>query len=123
MLVVGALLLGAGACSAADGGGAASCASEIRIAGVTYIAGRGGEGATPVPHSGAVLHGTTLRCAEPPGSGSTVPARPAIAYAIPGVRVADAVAGPGSDVVMLAERLWQRPRAALPPELQRYVRP
>jgi hypothetical protein len=123
--VLGALLLASGACSggtAGDGGQAVSCVSAITIAGVTYVAGRGGEGAATVPHSGTVLHGTTPPCNDTPGSGSTVPAQPAIAYTIPDVRVADAVAGPGSDEVMVAERLWQRPWAELPPELQPYVR-
>jgi hypothetical protein len=130
--VLGALLLAAGACSAGaagSGGQAGSCAWEITIAGVTYIAGRGSEGAAPVPHSGTELHGTTPPCNDTPGSGSTVPAQPAIAYAIPGVLVADAVAGPGSNVagpgsneVMVADRLWQSPWAELPPELQPYVR-
>ncbi len=45
-----------------------------------------------------------------------------IASAIPGVLVADAPAGPGSNEVMVAQRLWQRPWAELPPELQPYVR-
>ena len=123
--VLGGLLLATGACSgdtAGDGGPAASCAVEITIAGVTYIAGRGGEGAMPVPHTGTVLHGTTRPCTEPPGSGSAVPGRPAIAHTIPGVHVADAVAGPGGYEVMVAEPLWQQPWAALPPELQPYVR-
>src|SRR5690349_11122855 len=80
--LLGALLLGAGACSggrSGDGGQAGSCASELTIAGVTYIAGRGGEGTALVPHTGTVLHGTTPPCNDTPGSGPTVPAQPAIA--------------------------------------------
>jgi hypothetical protein len=123
--VLGALLSGASACSegtAGDGGQAGSCAAAITIAGVTYIAGRGNEGTAPVPHTGTVLHGTTPPCADTPGSGSTEPAQPATAFTIPGLPVADAVAGPGRYEVMVAERLWQQPWAALPPELQHYVR-
>jgi hypothetical protein len=36
--------------------------------------------------------------------------------------VTDAVVRPGSNEVMLAERLWQQPWAALPTQLQPYVR-
>src|SRR4051794_2370273 len=68
--VLGVLLLAASACSAGapgNGGHAGSCASEITIAGVTYIAGRGSEGAAPVPHTGAELHGTTPPCNDTAG--------------------------------------------------------
>jgi hypothetical protein len=124
-VVVGALLLGASACSGRTGGNSGqsgSCASVIRIAGLTYIGGRGVDGAAPVPYSGALLHGTTPPCNDTPGWGSTAPAQPETAYAIAGVPVTDAVVRPGSNEVMLAERLWQQPWAALPTQLQPYVR-
>jgi hypothetical protein len=121
--VLGVLLLAAGACSAGDGGEggqAGSCADLITIAGVTYMGGRGVEGTAPVPHTGTELHATVPPCQDT-SPGSVVPAHPAIAYAIPGVLVADAVAGPYNEV-MVAQRLWDRPWAELPPELQPYVR-
>jgi|GEM_PF-2003162 len=121
--VLGVLLLAAGACSAGggDGGQAGSCASLLTIAGVTYIGGRGDEGTAPVPHTGTELHGTVPPCQDT-NPGSVVSAHPAIAYAIPGVLVADAVVRAGGNEVMVAQRLWDRPWAELPPELQPYVR-
>jgi hypothetical protein len=125
-VVASALLLGSSACSggaAGTNGQSGSCASVIRIAGTTYIGGRGVEGTgAPVPHSGALLHGTTPPCNDTPGQGSTAPAQPETAYAIAGVPVIDAVVRPGSNEVMVAERLWQQPWEALPTQLQPYVR-
>ena len=121
--VLGVLLMAAGACSAGnggDGGQAGSCADVITIAGVTYIGGRGFEGTEHVPHTGTELHGTVPPCQDTI-PGSVVSAHPAVAYAIPGVLVADAVAGPYNEV-MVAQRWWERPWAELPPELQPYVR-
>ena len=123
--IVSALLLGASACSgptADNSGQSGSCASVIRIAGLTYIGGRGIDGTAPVPYSGALLNGTTPPCNDTPGWGSTVPSQPETAYAIAGVPVTDAVVRAGSNEVMLAERLWQQPWAALPTQLQPYVR-
>jgi hypothetical protein len=121
--VLGVLLLAAGACSAGNGGAggrAGSCADVITIAGVTYIGGRGFERTAPVQRTGTELLGTV-----PPrkdtNPGSVVSAHPAIAYAIPGVLVADAVAGPYNQV-MVAQRLWDRPLPELPPELEPYLR-
>jgi hypothetical protein len=104
------------------GGQSASCAAEITIGGVTYIAGRGLEETAAVPRTGTLLHGTAPLCKDTSGHGPTGPAEPATAFTIPGVPVADAVAGPGRYAVMIAERLWPQPWAALPPELQPYVR-
>mgnify|MGYP005811792685 CR=1 FL=1 len=122
--VLGVLLLAAGACSAGnggDGGQAGSCASLLTIAGVTYIGGRGNEGTAPVPHTGTELHGTVPPCIDT-NPGSVVSPPPGTAYAIPGVLVADAVVRPSTNEVMVAQRLWDRPWAHLPPELQPYVR-
>ena len=114
LLVISACSDGSG--TAGDGGGA-SCASEITIAGTTYIGGRGDatDAVAPVPAGGTVLHGVIPPCAD-----GDQPSRPEVARSIPGVPEAEAVVGPGGDV-MVAERLWQRPRAALPRELQPYV--
>jgi hypothetical protein len=113
--VLGLPLLALGGCSG-DGsdGTSASCASEVTITGTTYIGGRG-EGAATVPVTGTVLHGATLPCAD-----GTIASRPVDVHTIPGVKQADAVVGPGGEV-MVAERWWQQPRTALPPELQRYI--
>ncbi|HEV7212501.1 MAG TPA: hypothetical protein VGN47_12405 [Blastococcus sp.] len=119
--ILGASLLALGACAdgsragQAHGGNAASCALEITVAGTNYIGGRG-KGTRPAPPSETVLHGTTFHCAD-----GDVPSRPVIAHTIPGVRQTDAVVGPGG-YVMLAERLWQQPWSALPPDLRPYIR-
>jgi hypothetical protein len=119
MALTGALLLAAGACTAGghDRGSGASCAGDISIDGARYIGGRG-DGATPVPHDGTVLHGTVLPCAD-----GDFPSRPVVAHTIPGVQVTDAVAGPDTYQVMLAEPLWEKPWSSLPAALQPYVRP
>lgn len=117
--LLGLLVLTISACSDGSGSGngdGASCASEIAVAGTTYVAGRGA-GATSVPGIGAALHGVIPPC----GDGNE-PSRPETAHTIPGVSQADAVVGPGGDV-MVAERLWELPRSGLPAELQPYVRP
>jgi hypothetical protein len=114
-------LLAISGCSGHSGteedGSGASCASEITIAGTTYIGGRGDatDTVTPVPLTGTVVHGVIPPCAD-----GDQPSRPEAARTIPGVRQSDAVVGPGGEV-MVAERLWRQPRAALPRELQRYV--
>ena len=73
-----------------------------------------------MPHTGAVLHGTAPPCIDTsPGSGVTPP--PAIAYAIAGVPTADSVVRPSTNEVMVAQHLWDRPWAELPPALQPYV--
>lgn len=114
-LVLISVSLTAGCSSGGGGGTAASCASTIEVNGVTYVAGRG---VLPFPTTGAELHGRTVTCDD---GGSPVTSEPASAHAIPGVKTADAVAT--AYAVLLAERLWQVPRAELPPELQPYVRP
>jgi hypothetical protein len=104
-------------CDSQNPASAGSCAGDIAIAGVQYIAGRG-DGAPPVPHTGRELHGTLLPCAD-----GCTPSAPVLAHSIPGVPVADAVAGPVGYQLMLAERLWQKPRSALPAAVRPYVRP
>lgn len=110
----------AAGCSSGAGGSAgdrtsASCASIIEVDGVRYIAGRG---AAPISETAAVLTGRTTPCND--GSGLETGA-PTTARSIPGVKTRDALAS--SSQLMLSERLWNVPRAKLPPELQPYVRP
>lgn len=103
-------------CDTANPASPGSCAGVIAIHGVQYVSGRG-EGAAVPPSGGRELRATQLSC------GACAPAVEVVAHSIPGVRVTDAVIGPGADELMLAERLWQVPRTRLPAALRPYVRP
>jgi hypothetical protein len=101
--------------AATSSGSSSSCAGVIEVGGITYIpAGRGG---SPVPETGSVLRGRALPCDD---GGSPVAEYPVTAHTVPGVETADAVAADGYQL-MLAERLWEVPRAQLTQALQSYL--
>ncbi len=111
-------IVGCAAGGDATGGGssAGSCADVVVLDGIRYIGGRGGDGMPLPAPTGPGLRASTAPCADGDPAVRWVQVR-----AIRRVALSDAVVATDPARILLSERLWSEPRAALPPAVRALV--